>query len=63
MAPNRWQAIIWTNADPIHWSIYAAIGGDELTLILPMQGLECPRETKITTMTADALAPDAPTSH
>ena len=21
LAPNRWQAIIWTNADPIHWGI------------------------------------------
>ena len=28
--PNRRQAIIWTNADPIHWHIYAALGGDEL---------------------------------
>ena len=25
------QAIIWTNADPVHWHIYAALGGDELT--------------------------------
>ena len=24
------QAIIWTNADPIHWRIYAALEGDEL---------------------------------
>ena len=24
------QAIIWTNADPIHRGIYAAPGGDEL---------------------------------
>ena len=24
------QAIIWTNADPIHWRVYAAQGGDEL---------------------------------
>ena len=30
MAPNRWQAIIWTNADPINWRIYATLGGDEL---------------------------------
>ena len=30
LAPNRRQAIIWTNADPIHWRIYAALGGDEL---------------------------------
>ena len=28
--PNRRQAIIWSNADPIHWCIYAALGGDEL---------------------------------
>ena len=27
------QAIIWTNANPIHWCIYAALGGDELSLI------------------------------
>ena len=26
--PNRWQAIIWTNADPIHWHIYATLGGE-----------------------------------
>ena len=31
--PNRRQAIIWTNADPIHWQIYAALGGDELMSI------------------------------
>ena len=30
LAPNRRQAIIWTNVDPIHRSIYAARGGDEL---------------------------------
>ena len=30
LGPNRWQAIIWTNADPIQWCIYAALGGDEL---------------------------------
>ena len=29
------QAIIWTNAGPIHWRTYAALGGDELT------GQEC----------------------
>ena len=28
--PNRWQAIIWTNADPIPWHILAALAGDEL---------------------------------
>ena len=30
LAPNRWQAIILTNADLIPWRIYAALGGDEL---------------------------------
>ena len=30
LAPNRRQAIIWTNTDPIHCHIYAALGGDEL---------------------------------
>ena len=29
--PNRWQSIIWTNANKIHWHIYVALGGDELT--------------------------------
>ena len=28
--PNRRHAIIWTNADPIHWRTYAALGWDEL---------------------------------
>ena len=27
---NRRQAIIWTNADPVHWRIYATLGGDGL---------------------------------
>ena len=26
LTPNRRQAIIWTNADPIQWRIYAAQG-------------------------------------
>ena len=26
LATNRWQAIIWTNADPVHWRIFAARG-------------------------------------
>ena len=30
LAPNRRQAITWTNADPIHWRTYAAPGGNEL---------------------------------
>ena len=28
--PNRRQAVISTNANQIHWNIYAALGGDEL---------------------------------
>ena len=32
LVPNRREAIMWTNTDPIHWRIYAALGGDELTL-------------------------------
>ena len=28
LALNRQQATIWTNADLIHWRIYAALGGD-----------------------------------
>ena len=30
LAPNRRQAIIWANADPIYWRINEAQGGDEL---------------------------------
>ena len=26
--PARRQAITWTNADPVHWRIYAALGGN-----------------------------------
>ena len=33
LAPNRRQAIIWTNADPIHWLMYAAVGGDEVKVL------------------------------
>ena len=35
------QAIIWSNADPIHWRIYAALAGDELTT--PFSRLTCRR--------------------
>ena len=31
MVSNKLQAIILTNADPIHWRIYEALGADELT--------------------------------
>ena len=30
LAPIMRQAITWTNADPVHWRIYAALGRDEL---------------------------------
>ena len=30
MAPNRREAIVWTNAEPDPWRIYAALGEDEL---------------------------------
>ena len=30
LAPDRWQAITWTNVNPIHWRIYAALREDEL---------------------------------
>ena len=32
MALNRRQAITWTNADPVHRRIYAALGWGELIL-------------------------------
>ena len=31
---NRRRAIIWTNADPIHWRTYVALGGYELIIRL-----------------------------
>ena len=31
LAPNRRQAITWTNTDPIHWCIYVALGRDGLS--------------------------------
>ena len=33
LAPKRRQAIIWTNADLIHWRIYAALVWDELNFV------------------------------
>ena len=29
LAPNRRQAITWTNADPVHWRSYVVLCGDE----------------------------------
>ena len=33
LAPNRRQAITWTNEDSVHRRIYAALGGDELSQV------------------------------
>ena len=30
LALNRRQAITWTNDGPVHWHIYAGLGGDEV---------------------------------
>ena len=32
LAPNRWQAIIWTNVGMLYWCIYASLGLNELTI-------------------------------
>ena len=29
LVPNRRKAIVWTNADPIHYRIYAALGEEK----------------------------------
>ena len=39
--PNRRQAIIWTNAHPIHWRIYAALGEDELNRLVSRFCFSC----------------------
>ena len=31
LAPNMWQAIIWTNDGLIYWGIYASLSLNELT--------------------------------
>ena len=38
LAPTRRQAIIWTNAGPVHRRIYmhAALGGDQLNIVKRM---------------------------
>ena len=32
LAQNKQQTIVWTNADPIHWRVSAAIGEHELIM-------------------------------
>ena len=48
LAPNRRQAIIWTNADLVPWRFYVALGGDELKnifrCVLQLQLVTYPRE-------------------
>ena len=36
LVPNWWQAMIKTNADPIHWRIYAGLGEDGLRTYDPL---------------------------
>ena len=40
LAPNRWQAITWTNDDPVQWLIYASPGLSELTYCFPCYWVE-----------------------
>ena len=39
LVPYRRQAIIWTNADPFHLCIYAALRGDELASKVSQAGV------------------------
>ena len=32
VAPDRRQPITWTNADPVHWHKFRALGGDDLKI-------------------------------
>ena len=47
LAPNRRQAIILTSAEPIHWRIYAALGGDELRASLTKTEIQLQLQVKI----------------
>ena len=38
LAPNRRQAIIWTNADPIYWHMYATPAGYVIGIISHFTG-------------------------
>ena len=51
LAPNRRQAITWTNDDPVHWRIYSVHGGDELN-----------HRTNRSTTTQNGSATQRPTS-
>ena len=34
LVPNKRQAIIWANTDPVHWCVYASLRGDGLMCYL-----------------------------
>ena len=57
LVPNRRQAIIWTNADPIHRWIYVVLGGDELSdwRILPAKMLLVWLHPRSTSQTVNEL--------
>ena len=58
---NRWQAITWTNSDPVHWPIYASRG---LYVVFPGKILKFVDnwEEKQFFETYDDLAPCRPQS-
>ena len=63
--PNKPQAITWTNADPVHWCIYAALGGDELStqsngILLYTMLLYISPNTKLTLLWMYKVAPFSP---
>ena len=39
---NRWQAIIWTNADPINWRIDAELGEMRSLNMIEYDFFPCP---------------------
>ena len=43
LAPNRWQAIIWANDDPVQRCIYASLGLNEFNMYLPFVGKRAER--------------------
>ena len=36
LAPTRRQTVIWTNADPVHWRMYAVLGEDHVYMTAMM---------------------------
>ena len=48
-----WHRKGWTNADPIHWRIYAALGGNELNgtvvILMKVSSLAAPEASRTTT--------------